>query len=358
MSFKTNNDDFATSAYNYELPENLIAQSAVEPRDKARLLVLSRTGEIVAEDIVHNLDKYLPANSTIVLNEAKVIPARFFAKRISGGKVEVLILRFTGENTAEALMNSRKPLKIDDEIFVTIDCQQKSFRILSKPGIGGVRELRGENCELNIELLEKIGRPPLPPYIKRENDDKRFEVDKTRYQTVFANKGEAVAAPTAGLHFTKELLERIEQKFKILKIVLNVGLGTFQPVRVDDVRTHKMHTESYEITHNVAQELLYAKNKGFPIITIGTTTVRTLETAAQSNFAKESLKNNSEIFIYPGFNLKMVDGLMTNFHLPSSTLIMMLAAFIGRERILEIYRYAVEQQYRFYSYGDAMFIMP
>ena len=373
MAYKSSEADFNRQSYLYDLPEGFIAQEPVEPRDVARLMILNRAGNIFAQDIVRNIDRYLPDNSVIVVNEVKVLPARFYAMSETGGKVEVLILGFLKGNKAEALMQSRRPLKAGERIYFNADVSkqftecdfekyssddEKALKIVTSPGAGGVRILEGSNCELNEDLLEKIGQTPLPPYICRETNDIRFALDKINYQTVFASKGLAVAAPTAGLHFTDELINRLDNKFEILRIVLNVGLGTFQPVQADDIRQHKMHNEYYEIPVDVSEKIMNAKIAKRPVIAIGTTTVRTLETAGQKNFCTESLQGNSDLFIYPGYKFQIVDGILTNFHLPGSTLIMMLAAYLGRKQILARYEDAINDSYRFYSYGDAMLIMP
>ncbi len=351
-------EDFTLEAYRYELPLHLIAQEPAAKRDEARLMIVSKTeGKIIAEDKVKNIASYLPANAVLVFNEVKVIPARVYAHKATGGRVEILLLRFLAANTAEVLLKANKPIKADEKIFVEIDGKQREIVVKSAPLEGGKRIIEARNFCLDESTLEKIGLPPLPPYIKRTYDDPRLTLDKQRYQTVFATRGEAVAAPTAALHFTDALLKELEAKFTVLKVLLNVGLGTFQPVRKRNIREHKMHAETYEIPKNAAQKIKIAKKQKRPIIAIGTTTVRALETAALDNFSEKSLKNTSELFIYPGFNFRIVDGVMTNFHLPGSTLIMMIAAFVGRKEILGIYEKAVEKNYRFYSYGDAMLII-
>ena len=356
MSSNPSEIDYDINSYDYILPENMIAQTPVEPRDSSKLMVLSRNGFPIADDITRNLKQYISANTVIVLNDVKVIPGRFYTKKSTGGKVEVLILSILDENSAEVLLQSRRPIRKGDCLFYSSDDVDFSINILSDPRSGGIRIAQFTNFNLTPENLLKIGLPPLPPYIKRDENDSRFENDKSRYQTIYAENGQAAAAPTAGLHFTQEMINDLANDFEMHKITLNVGLGTFQPVHETDIRQHLMHNEYFKMSQDTAIALQTAKSKGRQILAIGTTTVRTLESIASHDFNPEFLQGETDIFIYPGYNFKLVNSIMTNFHLPKSTLIMMIAAFIGRENILNAYESAIKKDYRFYSYGDAMLL--
>ena len=350
-------NEFNLEAYDYYLPEEKIAQVAVEPRDSSRLMVLSRAGNFISDDYTRNLTKHIDANTVIVLNDVRVIPGRFHVQKSTGGKVEVLILSVMGDNTAKILLNSKRPISEGTSLFYDKNGIAFEIEIQSTPMSGGVRLSKFKGFNLTPENISKIGLPPLPPYIKRKEHDERFENDKHRYQTVFAQKGEAAAAPTAGLHFTEAGLNELKKNFEVHTITLNVGLGTFQPVRSDNIKTHKMHSEYYHIDPATADALQKAKANGKRILAVGTTVVRTLESVANKNFTSDSLQGETDIFIYPGYKYRFVDSIMTNFHLPKSTLIMMIAAFMGRENILNAYEMAIEKGYRFYSYGDAMLIV-
>ncbi len=356
MTSSSSENDFDLNSYDYSLPESMIAQTPVDPRDSSKLMVLSRNGLPIADDITRNLKKYISANTAIILNDVKVIPGRFYAKKATGGKAEVLILSILDEKSAEVLLNSRRPIKKGDCLHYNLDEIDFSINIISDTGKGGIRIAEFSNFKLTPENLLQIGLPPLPPYIKRDENDFRFENDRRRYQTIYAEKGQAAAAPTAGLHFTQNLIDELASDFEIHKITLNVGLGTFQPVHETDIRKHLMHKEYFEMSSDTAKAIQSAKLKGQNILAIGTTTVRTLESIASHDFNPDYLQGETDIFIYPSYKYKFVDSIMTNFHLPKSTLIMMIAAFIGRENILKAYESAIKKNYRFYSYGDAMLI--
>ncbi|SNR74591.1 tRNA preQ1(34) S-adenosylmethionine ribosyltransferase-isomerase QueA [Desulfurobacterium atlanticum] len=339
------------SLFDYELPEELIAKEPAEPRDSARLLVLNRkTGEIehrIFRDIIHYMNK----GDVLVINNTKVIPARLIGKFPTGGSAEIFLVRQIKENVWEVIGKPGRKLKpgkkvIFDENFYCeiVERKEEGKRIV---------EFFTTDGEATLNKIYKIGKMPLPPYINREETEK----DKEEYQTVFAKEEGAVAAPTAGLHFTAELLEKLKEKGVIIKeITLHVGLGTFKPVKVEEVEEHKMHYESYKVPKDTAIEIEKAKKEGRRVIAVGTTVVRTLETCFNEKGIATSLEGSTNLFIYPGYNFKVIDGLITNFHLPKSTLLMLVSAFAGRERILNAYEEAVKKRYRFFSYGDAMFI--
>jgi S-adenosylmethionine:tRNA ribosyltransferase-isomerase len=347
---------FLLNDYNYDLPENLIAQKPVSQRDRSKLLFLHKeTGELSHHKFYDICDLLLPKD-LLVLNDTRVIPARLFGKKKTGGKAEVFILDYPGthENTGDnelvlrCLIKASKGPKNGAPLFFG---QGLQGRVMD--GQNGIYTVTFSSTNNFERLLDKIGHVPLPPYIKR-NDCKD---DRTSYQTVYASKKGAVAAPTAGLHFSKELLKKIEKKgIKIVTVTLHVGYGTFLPVRVSDIRDHKIHSEWYSISEEAAQIINRAKMKGRRIIAVGTTCVRTLEYASDQRGNVAHGSGNCDLFIYPGYRFKVVDAMITNFHLPKSTLLMLVSAFAGRENILNAYQSAIDKQYRLFSYGDAMFI--
>ena len=340
------------SDFNYDLPENLIAKYPEEKRDFSRMLVLDKkTGEIEHKhffDFVHYLNK----DDVLILNNTKVIPARLIGRKETGAKIEVFLVRPLEKNLWGALIKNSKRLKTGDIITISDE-----LKILLKEKKEPIKDNIPEHTvELiykngNLEdVLNKFGSIPLPPYIQREAEEK----DKETYQTVYAKITGSVAAPTAGLHFTKEILKKIEEKgVKIGYITLNVGLGTFLPVKVEDITSHKMHEESYTISEETSELI---NNKKGKLIAIGTTTTRCLEANFQKYGKITPISDKTDIFIYPPFEFKVVDKLLTNFHLPKSTLLMLISAFSSRELILKTYSNAVEEKYRFFSYGDCMFI--
>jgi len=346
---------YRLSDYDYFLPKELIAQEPPERREKARLLILNKkTGEIIHTKFSHIID-FLNKNDVLVINDTRVIPARLIGRKITGGKVEILLLSFD-------------PIKVKDKVFTT-EALLKASRA-PKPGqyIYFENGLKAEvlsydkgkvilrfiaNCPF-YEILNKIGRIPLPPYIKREDRPE----DRKNYQTVYAAKNGSVAAPTAGLHFTKELLNAISAKgIEIVRLTLHVGYGTFLPVKVDDIRKHKMHGETYEISEEAANALNHALKLKKRIIAVGTTSTRLLEYQMTKYGEIKPEKGICDLFIYPGYKFKIVKAMITNFHLPKSTLIMLVSAFAGRDLIFKAYHEAIKRRYRFYSYGDAMFII-
>ena len=336
------------SDFDYELPEELIAQTPISKRDTSRLMILDKkTGEITHKhfhDIIHELNK----GDVLVLNDTKVIPARLIGtKEETGAVIELLLLKDLGENIWECLSRPAKRLK--EGTIVTFSPKLKA-KVVEKKEEGIVRVQLIYNGIL-MEILDELGEMPLPPYIHEKLQD------KDRYQTVYAKNIGSAAAPTAGLHFTKELLDELKNKgVEILFITLHVGLGTFRPVEVENVLEHHMHSEFYQMSKDVADKLNLAKKEGRKIYAVGTTSVRTLETIMHKYHEFKECSGNTDIFIYPGFEFQAIDGLITNFHLPKSTLLMLVSALSSREIILHAYKIAVNEKYRFFSFGDAMFI--
>ncbi len=338
-----------TDDFDYYLPEELIAQTPLEKRDESRLMVLDRkTGEIT-HDKFYDIINYLDKDDVLVLNDTKVLPARIIGtKEDTGAVIELLLLKNINDDLWECLVKPAKRVKIGTVV---------SFGdgVLKGECVGifdeGIRHIRFSYKGIFYEILDKLGSMPLPPYIKEKLQD------KDRYQTVYAKNIGSAAAPTAGLHFTKDLLKRIEDKgIKICYITLHVGLGTFRPVNVEDVTTHKMHSEFYSMSKEVADTLNMAKKNGQRIVAVGTTSTRTIETIMTKYGEFRECSGWTDIFIYPGYEFKGIDALITNFHLPKSTLIMLVSAFASKEIILKAYEEAVKEKYRFFSFGDAMLI--
>ena len=339
-----------TSDFDYHLPEELIAQTPLKDRSSSRLLVLNRQSGAFEDRIFTDVIDYLEPGDALVLNETKVLPARIIgSKKETGGAVELLLLKDLGGNTWECLARPQKRLHEGTEIiFGDGLLSAQVVEVLGE----GITHVQFAYDGIFLEILEKLGTMPLPPYIHEQLKD------QSRYQTVYAKNLGSAAAPTAGLHFTPELLEKIKGKgVEIIKITLHVGLGTFRPVEVEDVNEHKMHTESYEIDEAAAAKLNAVKTRGGRIIAVGTTSVRTLETVAGRFGAFRPCIGETSIFIYPGYQFLAVDGLITNFHLPRSTLLMLVSAFAGKSEIMKAYEHAIEEKYRFFSFGDAMLII-
>jgi len=335
------------SDFMYDLPEERIAQTPVEPRDHSRLMVIHRnTGEIEHRQF-YDVIEYLNPGDCLVINETKVIPARLYGERPTGGACEVLLLKQLGPKRWETLVRPGKKLKPGAEV-VFGDGPLKC-RVMETTDVGG-RIVEFE-CEGSFEAaLDALGEMPLPPYIHEKLED------RGRYQTVYAKQDGSAAAPTAGLHFTPELMARIREKgVDIVPVLLHVGLGTFRPVKVENIEEHEMHSEYFEVTPEAAERINATRQRGGRIIAVGTTSVRTLESAVEDG-RLVAKRGDTNIFIKPGYRFQLVDGLITNFHLPGSTLIMLVSALWDRERILEAYRMAVEEEYRFFSFGDAMLI--
>lgn len=338
-----------TSDFMYDLPEELIAQSPMEPRDHSRLLVYDRnTGEISHRHFYDIID-YLNPNDALVINDTRVIPARLYGVRSGGGACELLLLKQLGPKKWETLVRPGAKLKPGKEVSIG---EGKLIAHIVGEAEGGARTVEFE-CDGTFEaVLDELGEMPLPPYI-HEN-----LVDKNRYQTVYAREDGSAAAPTAGLHFTKELLERIKEKgVTVIPVLLHVGLGTFRPVKAENVEDHEMHSEYYEVTEEAAKAIAEVKKRGGRIIAVGTTSVRTLEAASIGKYTLKSGSDWTKIFITPGYEFKSVDALITNFHLSGSTLLMLVSALMGREQALRVYREAVKERYRFFSFGDAMLIL-
>lgn len=338
-----------TDDFDFELPESLIAQHPLEKRDESKLMILDRkTGEIEHKKF-YDIINYLDENDVLVLNNTKVIPARLIGiKSDTNASIEVLLLKELEKDTWECLVKPAKRVKIGTTINFG-DNLLKAECI--NTGEEGIRKFKFTYTGIFYEILDKLGNMPLPPYIKEKL------TDKNRYQTVYARNLGSAAAPTAGLHFTKELLENLKNKnITICYITLHVGLGTFRPVKVEDVTKHKMHSEYYSMDKNTANILNKAKKEGKNIIAVGTTTTRTLETIMNKYNEFKECSGNTDIFIYPGYKFKAIDSLITNFHLPKSTLIMLVSAFSSKENILNAYKEAVKNNYRFFSFGDSMFI--
>lgn len=343
-----------TSDFDYNLPEELIAQTPVKDRSSSRLLVVDRKTKSYQDHHFYDIIDFLNPGDALVLNETKVLPARIFGiKPETGGAVELLLLKEHEKDIWECLARPQKRLKPGTIISFGKDIKSPLLTAtVTKLEEEGITFVKFSYTGIFLEILEKLGTMPLPPYIHEKLKD------QSRYQTVYAKNLGSAAAPTAGLHFTPDLLQRIEKKgIKIIKITLHVGLGTFRPVQVDDVKKHKMHTEAYEITEESAKQINETIKHGGRIIAVGTTTVRTLETVASRNHGQIIADHgDTDIFIYPGYQFKIVDALITNFHLPKSTLLMLVSAFATKDLIFKAYHHAVEDKYRFFSFGDAMFI--
>lgn len=337
-----------TSDFYYDLPEELIAQTPLEPRDSSRLLVYNRTTGEVFHRHFRDVGDYLNPGDLLVVNTTKVYPARIFAYTEHGGKVEILLLKRQNLTDWECLV---KPGKKCREGVILVVNEELKAEIISRTDDGG-RIVRFIFDGVFEDILSRVGEMPLPPYIHEKLKD------KDRYQTVYCKQEGSAAAPTAGLHFTLRLIDELKAKgVEFAEVQLNVGLGTFRPVKTDDLEHHKMHTEYYVIDEENAEKINKAKREGRRVIAVGTTSVRTLETVADENGFVKAQSGDTSIFIYPPYKFKCVEGLITNFHLPESTLMMLVSAFASREKILELYNLAVKEKYRFFSFGDAMFII-
>lgn len=339
-----------TADFAYDLPEELIAQDPLEDRASSRLMVLTQnTGEITHRGF-KDITQYLKPGDCLVINNTKVIPARLIGEREeTGGKVEVLLLKRKGDNTWETLVKPGK--KARPGMRLTFGDGLLRAEILEIVEEGN-RLVRFEYEGIFEEILDTLGQMPLPPYITHKLQD------KNRYQTVYAKYEGSAAAPTAGLHFTKELLQQIEDMgIAIANVTLHVGLGTFRPVKVDDVENHHMHTEYYQVTEEAANLINTAKRNGGRVICVGTTSCRTVESASDENGVIHAGEGDTDIFIYPGYQFRILDALITNFHLPESTLLMLVSALAGKEHIMKAYEEAVRERYRFFSFGDAMLII-
>ena len=335
--------------FDYKLPKELIAQKQIKPRDHSRLLILDRTKQKIAHRHFYDLLDYLTANDVLVINQTKVFPARLYGYKTSGGKVEVLLTIQERNGVWSALIGARH-MKVGDYIYFQKGLEAKIIKDLD----GKTKQIKFNLAGQRLnKLIDQIGHTPLPPYIKTKDS----QAVKKDYQTVYAKFSGSAAAPTAGLHFTSSLLEEIKKKgVKIFKVTLHVGLGTFAPVLVDDILQHKIHQEWASIDQSTAQSLNKLKKSGKNIIAVGTTSARTLEAFTNSRRQLASGSKWVDIYIYPGYRYKFVDDLITNFHLPKSSLLFMVSALASRELVLKAYRKAIQLHYRFFSFGDAMFI--
>lgn len=337
-----------TSDFFYDLPQELIAQTPVEPRDSSRLLVYDRKTKTVEHKHFYDIIDYLNKGDVLVVNNTKVLPARIYGhKEGTGGKIEFLLLKRLDLTHWEVILKPGRIAKVG-AIFCFGDKLKARIESIGDDGSRIVEFIYDGVFET---ILAEVGEMPLPPYIKEKLSD------QTRYNTVYSQIDGSAAAPTAGLHFTKELIDKVKEKgVEFVEVLLHVGLGTFRPVKVDDVTEHRMHSEYYAVSQASADVINRAKAEGRRIICVGTTSVRTLESAADEQGRLTECSGNTDIFIYPPYKFKVVDCLITNFHLPESTLIMLVSALCSREEILNVYKTAVEQKYRFFSFGDAMFI--
>ena len=332
----------------YDLPEERIAQTPAEPRDSSRLLVYDKKNKSIEDKIFSDITEYLHEGDLLVVNNTRVIPARMYAKTQHGGAVEILLLKRYDINTWEVLMRPGKKGKIGATMTVS---DELSFTVKDVTPTGErIVEFSYEGAFEDV--LSRVGTMPLPPYIKEKLENQQ------RYNTVYSKIDGSAAAPTAGLHFTPALLKKLEEKgVERAEVLLHVGLGTFRPVSEEIITDHKMHSEFYQISEEAAEKINRAKREGRRVIAVGTTSVRTLESVADDNGFVKACSGNTEIFLYPPYKMKCVDALITNFHLPESTLIMLVACLTGREEILDVYKYAVEKKYRFFSFGDACLIL-
>ena len=343
------------SEFDYELPENLIAQMPADKRQNSKMLVLNKLNKTIEHKHLFDIVDYIEPNSILVLNNTKVLPARLYGTKDTGAKIEVFLLEAKENKNWSCLIKPSKRVKPDTIITISDELKVRPIKRLEDDGEWLV-ELIYEG-EL-MEILHKVGNIPLPPYIERKlKTEELKQFDMQRYQTVYAKDEGSVAAPTAGLHFTEEILQKLKDKgVEIAYVTLNVGLGTFRPVKCDNVLDHKMHSETYEITQEAADLINNAKAQGKKLVAVGTTTVRTLETAYQKLGCIKACHDHSELFIYPPYEFKVVDELITNFHLPKSTLLMLVSALAGKEFIFKAYNDAIKNEYRFFSYGDCMLI--
>lgn len=339
-----------TSDFYYDLPEELIAQTPLEPRDSSRLMVMDRKSGALEHKHFYDIIDYLNEGDCLIVNDSRVLPARIYGvKEETGANVEFLLLRHIESKRWETLAKPGKKAKVGTKFVFGEGIMTAVVSEVTEEG----NRIVDFECEGNFyEALDKLGQMPLPPYIHEKLKDKE------RYQTVYSRELGSAAAPTAGLHFTKELMEKIRAKgVKIGYVTLHVGLGTFRPVKVDDVTKHHMHSEHYELPEETAKLINETKRSGKRVIAVGTTSCRTLESVARKEGSVRPSEGWTDIFIYPGFEFNVLDGLITNFHLPESTLIMLVSAFAGFDNVMNAYKTAVEEQYRFFSFGDAMIIL-
>lgn len=339
--------ELKTSDFFYDLPEELIAQTPAEPRDSSRMLVYNRESDTISHEHFYDITKHLKKGDLLVINNTRVIPARIFG-HIEGKQTtfEILLLKRLDYTHWEGIMRPARKARVGSVIKISDELSA----VVEEVGEYGIRKIAFQFDGVFEDILSRVGNMPLPPYIHEVLEDKE------RYQTVYSKTDGSAAAPTAGLHFTPELMKKLEDMgVEIATVLLHIGLGTFRPVKAENILDHDMHTEYYEIDAVNAEKINKAKQEGRRVIAVGTTSVRTLESVADENGLVRECKGNTNIFIYPGYKFKTVDSLITNFHLPESTLIMLVSALLGREKTLEIYKKAVEEKYRFFSFGDSCF---
>ena len=349
------------SDYDYNLPEELIAQMPADKRENSKMLVLNRSDKSIEHKHFYDIVNLIDSNSLLVLNNTKVLPARLIGYKDTGAKIEVFLLKeilrpAQNHSVWDVLIKPSKRVKPDTIIKISDELSVKALEKGSDNGEWTAELIyKGENL---LNVLHKNGNIPLPPYIERKIQSEDLKkLDFERYQTVYAKDEGSVAAPTAGLHFTNEILNKLEEKgIELCYVTLNVGLGTFRPVTADNIEDHKMHSEAFQISEFAAQQISNAKKSGKKIVAVGTTSVRTLETAYKKFGCIKPCCDSSELFIYPPYEFKVVDELITNFHLPKSTLLMLVSALAGKDFIFKAYQKAIENKYRFFSYGDCMYI--
>jgi len=336
------------SEFNYNLPEELIAQTPIEKRDMSRLMVLDKENKTIEHKVFKDILDYLEEGDCLVINNTKVLPARLYGKKETGANVEFLLLNNIEGDVWECIVRPGNKLHVGTTVSFGEGLLKADILEVME---GGTRKVKFNYNGIFNEILDKIGLMPLPPYIHEELKE------KDRYQTVYARHQGSSAAPTAGLHFTEELLEKVKEKgVQITKVTLHVGIGTFRPVKVEDVESHHMHSEHFYIKQEEADKINKAKENGKKVIAVGTTSCRVLESVADEQGKVKEIEGDTSIFIYPGYKFKCVDNLITNFHLPESTLIMLVSSLAGKDFIMEAYEQAVKEKYRFFSFGDAMLI--
>jgi len=350
---------FNIEDYNYDLPEELIAQVPKSSRDSSRLLVVERCKKTFSDQYFFDLPRFLKPGDLLVVNNTRVVPARLFGRKESGGQIEILVLEHPNSDAPESdtrwcLAKSSKRPKRGSHLFFECDV----YGLVEDLGEDGLIQITFRGPPSIDSLIEEKGRMPLPPYIKRDQRNGRSLADRERYQTLFSKKRGAVAAPTAGLHFTETLIEKLNQAgISLVELTLHVGQGTFRPLRSKDIRSHKLGEEDFIIGPDTSHAVNRSKKEGGRIIAVGTTVVRALETVVEPNGEVASGKGKTDLFITPGYRFRVIDGMITNFHLPGSSLLLLVSAFAGLNLIRKAYGWAIEKEYRFYSYGDAMLIM-
>lgn len=356
MNSEAVNNEQTLSYYDYDLPEELIAQLPADKRENSRMLVLNPKEQTILHKHFYDIVDYLDENTLLVLNNTKVMPARLIGHKDTGAKIEVFLLKEINNHFWDVLIKPSKRVKPESIIKISDELSVRVAEKLEDNGEWKVELIYNGNNLLNI--LHKVGNIPLPPYIERKiSNDSLKKLDFERYQTVYAKDEGSVAAPTAGLHFTQDILKKLQAKgIELCYVTLNVGMGTFRPVTCENILEHKMHSEAFEVSAEAAKQINNAIKNGKKIVAVGTTSVRTLETVYKKFGCIKACSDSSELFIYPPYKFNVVQGLITNFHLPKSTLLMLVSAFAGKDFIFKAYKEAIDAKYRFFSYGDCMFI--